>query len=504
MEKASKELLDTKALIHDLQNEVSEKDNVIIELYGLKEKDEKNYKSMVDELNQQLQEKIRILNQANQELLEKNGTLDQLQGEFEGVKDELERYKVDKEELKQNLEESRKMNAGEVQRLQLEHEEEMQALNSKHVAELENLKLLMSDQLEAKGDEVDNTGQQQLNNLKEIYESEVNMLRESLDKQIELNNKLEREMGKLKDDSQENVVRLSAEKDAVIEAMKVQFKELETSSTSEIRELRNDLKKKDRQIAELEDNLSSFEEEHNSDVAQYEQNLQKQQEQTAELEKQLVLELGSESSRHEKNLAETKAHLESQYKTVIQELLDKVKGLESENRTLQTTHAKEIEEFRENLTQYASGLEDQMRELKSGAEADHKRELAALRAEHMETLRNMEKEVHVLKEDKKALEAELTTRGDSGHVGELSTHQGDHEVARLREGYEGQIQTLKEQVEHEKERLEKEVADAVDAKEKEFMGVIEEVLEKHQQEVSEIKNYYDELLHQAGNPVFLK
>lgn len=496
MEKTSKELLDTKALIHELQKEASEKDNAIIDLYGLKEKDEESFKSKVDELNQQLQEKIRMLNQSNEELQKKKGAFDQLHNEFESVKGDLERYKSDVKHLVENLEESRRANATEVERLKLTHEEEVQSLNSKHVAELENLKLLMKEQLESKGEEGDSARQQQVDNLGEFYESEVNALKESLNKQIELNNELELQMSKVKDGFEENVSQLMTEKDAVIEAMKVKFKELETSSTSEILELRNDLKKKDRQIAELEDNLSSFEEEHSSDVAQFEQNLQKQQEQTAELEKQLVLELGSESARHEKKLAETKVQLEAQYKGVFQELLDRAKELESANETLQATHAQEIEVFKENFAQYNNKIEDQMRELQSEAKAVRERELEALRAEHQEALRTKEEELRSLFEGKKALESELKTRGPYEETSVHSDDQKSQDIARLRDEYEGQIQSLKENVQHERERLEKEVAEAADAKEKEFMAVIEELLEKHQVQLSEVKNHYEQLLLQ--------
>ena len=497
MDKASKELLDTKTLIRDLQSEVSEKDNVIIELYGLKEKDEENYKSRIDELNHELQEKNRILNQANQELEDKSGRLDQLNGDLDGLRHELERYKLSAQELEENLNEVQRLNANEVERLQTDHQEELQAVNSKHIAELENLKTMMSKQLEETGQEVDRTRQEQLEKLKQVYESEVNVLKESLDKQITLNNDLEQQMGRIKEEFDNDAAR-SREKDTALEELKKQLKELESSSASEITELKYELKKKVKEIAELEDNLSSFEEEHTSDVAQYEHNLQKQQEQTAELEKQLVLELGNESARHEQKLAETKAEMESQYRKALEELVNRVKELESENESLQTTHAQEIEVFRENLSQYTSGLEDQMRELQSGAQAQHERELEALRAEHKETTRNLEKKVRTLSEDKEALEAELQSRAEEGQTGELPAEQGDQDVARLREDYEGQIQTLKEQLQHEKERLEKEVAETANAKEKEFMGVIEEVLEKHQQEVTGLKSYYEQLLQDTG------
>ncbi|KAJ7375488.1 hypothetical protein OS493_002262 [Desmophyllum pertusum] len=59
MDKASKQLLDTQSLIQDLQNEVSEKDNLIIELYGLKEKEEDNHRIGIDQLNEEFREKIR-------------------------------------------------------------------------------------------------------------------------------------------------------------------------------------------------------------------------------------------------------------------------------------------------------------------------------------------------------------------------------------------------------------------------------------------------------------
>lgn len=60
-----------------------------------------------------------------------------------------------------------------------------------------------------------------------------------------------------------------------------------------------------------------------------------------------------------------------------------------------------------------------MWEFKFGVEVDYKCELVVLWVEYMEILRNMEKEVFVLKEDKKVLEVELMICGDFGYVGEL-------------------------------------------------------------------------------------
>ena len=499
MDKASKELLETRSLIQDLQNEVSEKDNVIIELYGLKEKDEESYKTQIDQLNQELQEKRRTLDQANQELQDKNGTLDQLNGELAGLKSEMEGYKNSAMELEENLREVQRLNAGEVEKLQTKHEEELQAVNSRHVAELENLKLLMSKQMEETGQEVDKTRQDQLEKLKQLYESEVNVLKETLDKQITLNNDLEQQMEKMKEEFDSDLAQAReniSQKDANLDDLKEQLEELNSSSASEISELRNELKKKEKEIAELEDNLSSFEEEHTSDVAQFEQNLQKQQEQTAELEKQLVLELGNESAKYEQKLAETKANLESQYKKAIQELLQRVKDLELENENLQATHGQEIEVFRENLAQYTNNLEEQMRELQSGTKAEHESELKALRAEHFEATKELEKKVRTLSEEKEALEIEMKSRGDKPK-GEDS--EGQSEVlAKLRQDYEGQIQSLKEQAQSEKEWLEKEVAEVASTKDKEFMAVFEEVLEKHQHEIAELKSYYEQQLSESG------
>lgn len=231
--------------------------------------------------------------------------------------------------------------------------------------------------------------------------------------------------------------------------------------------------------------MSSFEEEHSSDVAQFEHNMQKQQEQTAELEKQLVLEMGKESAKYEQKLAETKAHLESQYKKAIQELVQRVKDLESENDTLQTTHGQEMEVFRENLAQYTGSLEEQMRELQSGAQAEHESEVQALQAEHLQATKKLEKKVRTLSEEKEALEVKI--RSFSGEQKGEDSEEQSEEVARLKEDYEGQIQTLKEQAQSVRERLEKEVVEATSSKEKEFMGVLEEVLEKHQQELAELR-----------------
>ena len=492
MDKVTKELQDTKLVIEDLKHEVSDKDNVIIELYNLKEKDEENYKSRIEELNQELQDKVRTINQLNQELLDKNGTLDQLNGDFDGLKSELERYKHSAKELEKNLDQAQKFNAIGAERLHTEHQEELQAVNSKHLAELENLKQLMNMQLEETGQEADKSRQEQMDKLKQVYEGEVNVLKESLDKQIILNNDLEQQMERVKEEFESKATMLK-EKDEALEVLKGQFEELKSSSAIEIKDLQNELKKKVKEIAELEDNLSSFEEEHTSDVAQYEQNLQKQQEQTAELEKQLVLELGNESARYEQKLAETKAQLESKYKKAAQQLVERVKDLESENESLRTTHAQEIEAFRENLVEYTSGLEDQIRELQAGTQAEHKRELETVKAEHVEVVAKLEKELKTLSEGKEALKMELKTRAGDEQTGRVS-----EETDKVKEAYEEQIQTLKEQVQHEQERREKEVAEAADSKEKEFMGVIEEVLEKHQLEVSELKTYYEKLLQETG------
>ena len=83
MNKASKELQDTKSLIEDLQSEISEKDNVIIEMYSLKEKDEENYKATIDQINEELKEKIRALEKTSQELQEKNRILDRMNEEIQ-------------------------------------------------------------------------------------------------------------------------------------------------------------------------------------------------------------------------------------------------------------------------------------------------------------------------------------------------------------------------------------------------------------------------------------
>ena len=493
MDKASKELLETRSLIEDLQKEVSEKDNVIIELYGLKEKAEESYKIQIDQLNQELQEKRTTLRQANQELQDKNGELHQLTGELDSLKTEMKGHKNSALELEENLLEVQKINASQVEKLQTEHEEELQAANSKHAAELENLKLLMMQQMEETEEEDDKTRQNQLEKLQLLYESEVNVLKETLDKQITLNNDLEQQMEKMKEEFDNTL----AQKDASLEEFKKQQEELNSSSASEISELRNELKKKEKEIAELEDNLSSFEEEHTSDVAQFEHNLQKQQEQTAELEKQLVLELGNESAKYDQKLAETKANLESQYKKAIQELVQRVKDLEAENENLQATHGQEMEELRENLAQYTSGLEEQMRELQSGTQAEHESQLKALRAEHLEAIKKLEKKMTTLSEEKEALEIEIKS-GDDGPKGEDSEEQSEV-LAKLKEDYEGQIQTLKEQAQSERERLEKEVAEVASTKDKEFMGVFEEVLEKHQHEIAELKTYYEQQLSESGD-----
>ena len=518
MDKASKELLETKLLIQDLRNEINEKDNVIIELYSLKEKDEKNYKEMITQLNQDLQDKGETCTQRKSEM----------------------------GELECDLSELQKLNAAEVEKLQCEHEEELRTLNSKHATELQNLNLLFQRQLENASNEEGKTRQEEQEAMKHMYEKEISILKTSLNEQKETNGHLEQQLESLKEECNRDFAQLR-EKEAMneeeltrqnekvkevecsrselvelrqkaeklerelvckdsdlqevgklnedflhqIQALKEELAyRLESAASDlnssneekatlleELKELRKELKKKEKQIAELEDNLSSFEEEHTSDLAQYEHSLQEQQEQTAELEKQLVLELGNESAKYKHQLAETKA----QYQQTISQLTQKVGELETENETLQINSAQEMEALRENLAQYISVLEKQIQELQSGTEAKHQAELEELRhervqaveqvkVEHARALESLKKQVERLSEEKAALE----------HV-----KVSEENMAKLKDYYEGQIQTLKEQAVHQKESQEKELMELMDTKEKQFMVAIEELLEKHQQELAE-------------------
>ena len=65
-------------------------------------------------------------------------------------------------------------------------------------------------------------------------------------------------------------------------------------------------------------------------------------------------------------------------------------------------------------------------------------------------------------------------------------------------GQSEEVARLKEHAQNERERLEKEAVVAVSNKEKEFMEVLEKVLEKHQQEVADLRSYYEQQLSDTG------
>ena len=184
---------------------MSEKDNTIIELHSLREKDQENTKRRMDELNQALNDNIIRINQGNQELQERDGTIDHLNEELDGLKGELEKYKLRELEMEKYLQQLQRMNANEVERMHKEQQGELQAVNSKHVAELAELKLLTTKQLEETGQEV--------KKLRQVYDIEVHELKGSLSKRILLQTNLEQQMKRLEGDF-DNVVACLREKDA--------------------------------------------------------------------------------------------------------------------------------------------------------------------------------------------------------------------------------------------------------------------------------------------------
>lgn len=230
---------------------MSEKDNTIIELHSLREKDQENTKRRMDELNKALNDNVTRVNQGNQELQERDGTIDHLNEELDGLKGELEKYKLREVEMEKYLQEVQRMNAKEVERMNKEQQEELQAVKSKHVAELENVKLLMTKQLEETGQEV--------KKLRQVYDSEVHELKGSLSKRVLLQTNLEQQMERLGEDF-DNVVACLREKDAALERLQSRLKELEASSASEINLLRSELKNKAEEIAELENKIANEEE----------------------------------------------------------------------------------------------------------------------------------------------------------------------------------------------------------------------------------------------------
>ena len=243
LDKASKALSDAESLIRDLENRVSEKDNTIIELHSLREKDQENNKSRVDELNH-------ALNVNNQELQKRDEKLHHMTEELDSLKGDLEKYKLSTEEMEKYLEQVQRMNANEVERIHKEHQQELQAVNSKHVAELEDLKLLT--------EKLDKSGQK-MEKRRQAYDSEVHDLKESLGEQTKVNKDLEQQIASLNEEY-DDVVACLTETDATLERVQFGLKEQEASRVNEISLLENDLKKKSAEIAELQDKMAREEE----------------------------------------------------------------------------------------------------------------------------------------------------------------------------------------------------------------------------------------------------
>ena len=77
--------------------------------------------------------------------------------------------------MEKYLEYVQRENANKVERIHKEYQEELQAVNLKQVAELEDLKLLSNKQLEESCQEVEK--------LRQVYDSEVHDLKDSLGEQ---------------------------------------------------------------------------------------------------------------------------------------------------------------------------------------------------------------------------------------------------------------------------------------------------------------------------------
>ena len=243
---ASEELLEKKSLICDLRSQLVIKDDIIIELHGLREEGESKYKARIDELSQEACEKMSAFNKVNQEVEGKNLTIDQLNSDLDGLKCELQRFKLHEQDLKKHFEEAQKL----VQSLHTAHREELEVTNEQHAAELENLRLLMSGQLQEKCEEMDE--------LKQMYGSKLNK-----------NKELKQKARRLALDWDNSVARLRV-KDATLEELRLKTKELKTTSASEINSLKKVITVRDEQIATLENKLLKYEQKFAEDVAQME------------------------------------------------------------------------------------------------------------------------------------------------------------------------------------------------------------------------------------------
>ena len=276
----------------------------------------------------------RLHTQHREEMEEKNVTIDRLNKEHDDLKGELQRYKLQKHDLEANLKEAQNV----IQRLHSGHQEELEALNAKHVAELDSLNVLMSKEQEER--------RQELETLKQCR-SEVNNLKESLDKQIIRNKDLKQQVTRLTQDWDNSVARLRR-KDASLEELKVKINELEASSESEISSLKKEITVRNEEITALKDKL---------------------------FEMDVELELSDQSAKYEQKFAEGIAQMESQYKQFIQGLFDTVDQLKAGMESLQNTHAQEIDVLKGNLAQNASVFENQMRELRLTVEKVNQDEL---------------------------------------------------------------------------------------------------------------------------------
>jgi hypothetical protein len=588
MQKASNELVDNTSVIDDLKRQIAEKERKIEELdHQLKKCGEQSAlesKENAEKFNQEksslikeVREKDAMLENLNAEfnvvkedLTKKASELEKMKGEFISTISEVETIRVQYEDerekssdLEHQLEDAKRQNEEELERIQSSYHEELQKENNEHMKELEGMKMKLERRIEERGLEKDDTMKSEMNQLKAIYESEINTLKESLEKQKTLNSEVEKQrdeaqvnydqikeqlsekekslieiQGQLKSNAEENmkiiedlkeevsrhqeiVVKLESDKE-IVESSKEEeklqrdcsskeidrlSKELEEEKNKasrmesldndaaalleEIKSLKDEIVKKDKVIAELNDNLTSFEDEHDSEVSLHEDSLRKEQEKAAELEKILVLEFSSENAKHQDELDQFK----EAYQQVIDDLKAKLEEAESANLTLQQSHSQEMDSFKSKLEEYTKNVEEQLFQLK--AESDDKAEakMKQVRESHEKEKEEMtgvyKKDIEALNEKLQSLTSEKEFKDAENdklkkQMQELMEQQ-DPDVQRMKEEYDEKINTLNEQLQNLEEKHQLELDDLADVKDKQFMAVMEEILQKHQREIEELR-----------------
>ena len=131
----------------------------------------------------------------------------------------------------------------------------------------------------------------------------------------------------------------------------------------------------------------------------------------------MFLNLGKESAKHQNELQQLKVMLESEHGTV-EELTEKLRSQEAENDTLQEKHAKEMETFQQQLTEYTGSVEEQLRQLQQEAEQqaekkykekeeEYEQELQALKNSHLKDVEILKEELDVVSVEKGAREEKI-------------------------------------------------------------------------------------------------